>query len=265
MANYATLKAAIQAVIKTNGNEEITGALLQQSLLAMIESLGVGYQFMGIAAPNTNPGTPDQKIFYIAGIGTYVNFGNTTITDGNIGLFVYDSSWHYNSVSFADLTQFAKKDDILIFPLDISSLPTSNGIITATNVWTTSSGTCSFLPIEPGKSYKIVNDSGQTANIAVLKVSGVGAVSSTPQWATGYTGRIVMANGTSQIIDVPSDGAYLYIRRTDTSSNNITPSVFSTIDLNAFVFKTDLLVSVISLGGLNVVRGIIASNNTCTI
>ena len=35
MANYATLKAAIQDVVRTNGNNEITGALLQQSLLAM--------------------------------------------------------------------------------------------------------------------------------------------------------------------------------------------------------------------------------------
>jgi hypothetical protein len=49
MANYETLKAAIQHVIKTNDNNEITGALLQQSLLAIINSLGIGYQFIGIA------------------------------------------------------------------------------------------------------------------------------------------------------------------------------------------------------------------------
>ena len=82
MANYETLKSAIQQVVKTNGNNEITGALLRQSLLAMINSLGSGYQFMGVATPTTNPGTIDQKAFYIAnGTGTYTNFGGISITE----------------------------------------------------------------------------------------------------------------------------------------------------------------------------------------
>ena len=100
MANYATLKDAIQDVIKTNGNNEITGALLQQSLLAIINSLGAGYQFIGIATPETNPGTHDQKVFYIGASGTYPNFGPAVIPDGNLGVFYYDSSWHYGTVSF---------------------------------------------------------------------------------------------------------------------------------------------------------------------
>lgn len=98
MANYATLKAAIQEVIKTNGNNEITGALLQQSLLAMVNSLGADYQFMGIATPSTNPGTPDQNVAYIAGAGTYPNFNNTTIQDGYLGVFKYKGSWTVQTV-----------------------------------------------------------------------------------------------------------------------------------------------------------------------
>ena len=66
MSNYANLKSAIQDVIKTNGNNEITGQLLQNELLAMITTLGYGYQFMGVASPDTVPGTPDAKVFYIA-------------------------------------------------------------------------------------------------------------------------------------------------------------------------------------------------------
>lgn len=93
MANYATLKAAIQQVIKTNGNNEITGALLQQSLLAMINSLGGDYLFVGVATQSTNPGTPDQNVFYIAGPGTYPNFNNATINDGAIGVMKYNGSW----------------------------------------------------------------------------------------------------------------------------------------------------------------------------
>jgi len=94
MPNYATLKAAIQQVVKTNGNNEITGALLQQSLLSMINSLGAGYQFAGLAIPSTTPGTPDHNVFYIGGPGNYSNFGSPFIVPNNcIGLFAYNGTW----------------------------------------------------------------------------------------------------------------------------------------------------------------------------
>ena len=85
MANYETLKSAIQQVVKTNGNKEITGALLQQSLLAMINSLGSGYQFAGVAEPKTKPGNPDQRIFYFAfKPGTYSNFDDIVVNINDI-------------------------------------------------------------------------------------------------------------------------------------------------------------------------------------
>lgn len=99
MANYATLKAAIQQIVKTNGDNEITGALLQQSLIAMINSLGGYYQFAGIATPSTNPGTPDQNVFYLAGPGTYPNFGGLTIQDDNLGALKYNGQWSVETIS----------------------------------------------------------------------------------------------------------------------------------------------------------------------
>lgn len=100
MANYATLIAAIQSVITQNGNNEITGPILQQTLISVVNSLGSGYQFIGIATPETTPGTPDQKVFYIGASGTYPNFGPAVIPDGHLAVFYYDSSWHYGSVAF---------------------------------------------------------------------------------------------------------------------------------------------------------------------
>lgn len=100
MANYANLISAVQTVIKANGNEEITGPILQQTLVSIISALGSGYQFIGIATPETMPGTPDQKVFYIGSAGTYPNFGPAVIPDGNLAVFYYDSSWHYGSVAF---------------------------------------------------------------------------------------------------------------------------------------------------------------------
>ena len=98
MANYSTLKAAIQQVIKANGNNEITGNLLQHSLLAMINSLGAGYQFVGGATPATNPGTPDNNVFFLATEnGTYTNFGGIVVSD-EIALLAWNGSWSKTSV-----------------------------------------------------------------------------------------------------------------------------------------------------------------------
>ena len=96
--NYELIKAAVAAVIKENGNEEITGNLLQQVLHSIINILGVGYQYMGMATPSTTPGTPDARQFYFAAQeGTYSNFTTSPITelDGReLAIFYYDTAWH---------------------------------------------------------------------------------------------------------------------------------------------------------------------------
>ena len=116
MANYATLKASIQDVIKQNGNNEITGALLQQSLLAMISSLGANYQYAGIAKltpTQTDPGTPDQNVFYIASEpGTYSNFDGLTVADGEVAIFKYNGTWSKEVTGAAtavQVTELAQK------------------------------------------------------------------------------------------------------------------------------------------------------------
>lgn len=93
MADNAQLKAAISNVIKTNGTQAITGQVLQNALLSMINSLGANYQFVGIATTSTNPGTPDQNVFYLAGEGTYINFSNITIDVGQLGVLKWNGTW----------------------------------------------------------------------------------------------------------------------------------------------------------------------------
>lgn len=54
-----------------------------------------GYNFMGVATPETNPGTPDQKVFYIAnGKGTYTKFGGIEVTEDEVIILYYDTAWH---------------------------------------------------------------------------------------------------------------------------------------------------------------------------
>lgn len=87
MGNYEQLKQAVADVIKSNGNQEITGAILQNALLTIISTIGNDAIFAGIATPDTNPGTPDQNVFYIASTkGLYSNF-NGTILDDEVLIF----------------------------------------------------------------------------------------------------------------------------------------------------------------------------------
>ena len=100
MANNTELKNAIAQVIKTNGNQEITGQVLQNTLNSIISSIGSNATFVGIAIPTTNPGTPDQNVFYFAvQAGIYVNFGGTVIA--NRGLYVFSNttgSWSLTQI-----------------------------------------------------------------------------------------------------------------------------------------------------------------------
>ena len=94
MSNYNSLKATIDANIKQNGRQEITGQILNSVLNAMVTTLGTGYQFAGVATIATNPGTPDAKVFYIAnGKGVYTNFGGININEDGVFLLVYNDTW----------------------------------------------------------------------------------------------------------------------------------------------------------------------------
>ena len=94
MSNYSSLKATVNANVNTNGNQEITGAIMNSVLIQMINSLGAGYQYMGVATPSTNPGTPDQRVLYVAATaGTYANFGNIVISENEVAILSYDSGW----------------------------------------------------------------------------------------------------------------------------------------------------------------------------
>lgn len=83
MANYNELKAAVSNVVKQNGNNEITGQLLQNTLLSIISNVGANATYIGVATPTTNPGTPDGNVFYISATpGEYVNFGGLVLERG---------------------------------------------------------------------------------------------------------------------------------------------------------------------------------------
>ena len=102
MAKYDTIKAAIEAVIKTNGTGAITGAVMQAALLNMINTLGEGYQFMGVASTGTEPSVTDVPVFYIGGSGTYSYFDQPTVPVGSIVIFMYSgTAWSHQTLDIA--------------------------------------------------------------------------------------------------------------------------------------------------------------------
>lgn len=111
MGNYNSLKTTIDANIKQNGNQEITGQILNSVLNQMVTTLGAGYQFAGVATTATNPGSPDAKMFYIAnGKGTYTNFGSLEVTEDDVVVLYWDSSWHKVSTGIASQEKLTELD-----------------------------------------------------------------------------------------------------------------------------------------------------------
>lgn len=99
MGNYDELKQAVSDVIKTNRNQEITGQVLQNTLLSIINIVGANATFVGIATPTTIPGTPDQNIFYLATIeGRYINFDNIILPNGISVIYINNNQWAYKII-----------------------------------------------------------------------------------------------------------------------------------------------------------------------
>ena len=111
MANYSNINQIIDNNIYANGNEEITGPILNNVLKEMVSVLGAGYQYMGACGVATDPGTPDARVFYLAvEAGTYTNFGGTAVTEPTI--LYYDSAWHAQSLN-GDFAAVVRVTDIV--------------------------------------------------------------------------------------------------------------------------------------------------------
>ena len=128
MGNYEQLKQAVADVVKSNGNQEITGDILQNSLLTIISTVGSGATFAGIATPKTNPGTPDQNVFYIAfEDGIYSNFGNVEL-ENEVAIFTNGNGiWQKGKTGIATYKQVSE--------LESKSIPSITEIVKPYNNW----------------------------------------------------------------------------------------------------------------------------------
>jgi len=107
-----------------NNAKQIEGETIQQYLLYLVNSLTVGFQFMGVASTETQGGTPDQNVFYLAGAGTYNGFGGNAITinPGYIGVIKWNGLWNYQTIKTSDVEIGQYMDN------DIEHLPSADYI-----------------------------------------------------------------------------------------------------------------------------------------
>ena len=230
MSNYNSLKATINANIKANGNEEITGYVLNSVLNEMVNLLGVGYQYMGIAtpdSPNTNQ-TPDYNCFYISNTpGTYSHLGGLVVFDDEICLLVYNGTWSKQDLGIATDGKVGKFAREVYEKFGSTHVPTTDEAIVvpflinrSSNTWAgvnTSTGSRSWF-VEAGKvivlTANLTYDSAWAflANSPANVQEGQGAV------YADAVGLRILKSGETTIAVAPSD-CYLYVQYRQLSQN----------------------------------------------
>lgn len=113
--NYATTKAALDAAIRTNGVQAITGAVLNTILNDILAVLGKHYQFGGLVTPDTAFTAGDEKVaFFAVEAGTYTNFGGAVLDGKTLHILTYDSAWHDTDTAIPSGAAFSAALDIAL-------------------------------------------------------------------------------------------------------------------------------------------------------
>mgnify|MGYP000591781648 CR=1 FL=1 len=193
MGGYTELKAAIAAVIKANGKNEITGAIMQNVLNTIVSTVGANKTFVGIANADTNPGTPDGNVFYIAyTAGNYVNFqseaGNLTVNPGELAIL-------YNgTVNWGKFVIGMSSDGVIALANTTNQINatgryayTDTGIVNASN--TGSQKVRTFLVAGQKYQFTLTTVGGNApVNIQGIKADGtfatIGSITATPAGVT---------------------------------------------------------------------------------
>lgn len=193
MAKWSDLKAAIANIIKTNGNQEITGQVLQNVLNNIISSVGENASFVDVATPTTNPGTPDGNVFYIAyTAGNYANFqsgaGNLTVNPGELAIL-------YNETTNWGKSVIGMSSDGVIALANITNQINATGryaytdtdIVKGSNAG--SQKVCTFLAAGQLYQFTLTPVGGSApVNIQGIKADGtfdiIGSMTLTPDGAT---------------------------------------------------------------------------------
>lgn len=119
MANYEELKRSVKQVIKPNGVQEITGEILQNVLVKMIDTFGDEYKCKGVAVTSTTPQVSGKTLYFASTPGVYANFAGLSVAKGEIVAFAYDGT-NWTKTVLLDVTNLATVE--LLGDCDVSAL-----------------------------------------------------------------------------------------------------------------------------------------------
>ena len=253
MANYQLLKADIDAKVYQNGHQEITGENLNAVLNAMVITLGAEYQFAGVATIDTNPGTPDAKVFYIAnGKGTYTKFGGIEVTEDDVVVLTWDSSWHKVATGIAsneklselegEVNEISQKVNGGVTDVEIekhAQIDGSGMLVTTLEQTVDAACTTQVFAIESGKEYHIHVPKSLNTNFYTLAFANREV---TTAWAADWLKKVPNAAGNSNVLDMDiasEDGyPYMLISYDKTAGDPIVTT--KQVSGSKFALKTDL-------------------------
>ena len=198
-----------------------TGAQIDALLDTANELKTAGYIYKGVATPSTNPGTPTERVAYLASEpGTYTNFGGIVITSGLYSLTYVSGTWTGTQMSAGSdievvqttgdsttdvMSQKAVTDRIesykLIYNDELFSFST------------TSSSKSKYyireIPFEAGKTYRVTFTlDAAKSNTIELYLANQTTVSST--LARILIGRMQAGETTKTIIYTCNDATMIY-------------------------------------------------------
>lgn len=133
-----------------------------------------GYLFAGIATPSADPGVPEAKVFYIAnGKGTYIYFGNLEVTEDDVVILYYDTTWHKVATGIAPQKKLAKLErDLGMYP-ELEPVPLNSEV-----------------------TGKYINSDGKYVDASDWSIASIGAVS------LGNTYLLNMVSSTNMVLGV---------------------------------------------------------------
>lgn len=91
--NYNSFRTAIANAIDSNGVKAITGKILQDAILSVVDALDLGALYLGEATTTTRPSSEANGFYLALQTGTYTHF-QISVAKGEVALIVKtDSRW----------------------------------------------------------------------------------------------------------------------------------------------------------------------------
>lgn len=258
--DYNVLKAAISAVIKSNGNNDITGTVLQNSLLTMITAIAANRTYAGYATNSTNPGTPDANVFYIArDSGVYPNFSSLEVNDYEIAVFINVSGgWQKQFINVAN----ALSVKMILEGIDGEIQSFSKASLTTGYYYNLSQGVGNITLANPVQytpdpslygCMRLTVLAGQVITISTIggNTSRAYALTDNDRKILEVTDSNVNLTGNPATVRVTMDG-YLYINCTPSTLNEFFVKVFdSTLLSDIAEIKNDIADIKVDLSAIN--------------